>query len=265
VFSVDWPIESALRISPTYAAFEFPTSADLAQSGPAIARFVESTIGAPGVFLIEPTKSERVLRLTAEVYAPRRATPLRRASILLTGVSRTDADRAIALARFVGLREHDPSVTVEVETEETATASKSMSTPAPTPTPPTPTPSDTHASMVRTAAVATLQAPAPAPAPTPTMSTSHLVPGVMVGGGLVLGGGGSYLLWSRSSRSLGQAAGVAGAVAGLLAVTYGTCWLIDDYFIHSTQVDAMRSSKRNTAIGFVPLDRGGAVTLAGQF
>ena len=59
VLTIDWPIASALTVTSAYAAFQFSSTAELALSGQAIARFVSATLGAPGVILFEMARGER--------------------------------------------------------------------------------------------------------------------------------------------------------------------------------------------------------------
>lgn len=134
VLAIDWPVDSALKITSAYAAFEFQTTQELAQSGQAIARFVEATLGVPGVILITMTRGEHgQMTVTAELYSPKRATAVRSASAELTEGAADHTDRITALARFIGFSEVSPKITVNVADLSAEPTRRVPLAPAPSP------------------------------------------------------------------------------------------------------------------------------------
>jgi hypothetical protein len=135
VLGIDWPIDSALRITQAYAAFEFSTTAELGQCGPAISRFLESAMGAPGVVLIKLAKGEHGQVMTAELYSARSARVIRAASAELVESAQDNADRIAALAHFVAFRRTSPKITVNVLDKDPFDASVQRTAPASKPRP----------------------------------------------------------------------------------------------------------------------------------
>lgn len=263
VLSIDWSVDSALRMSPSYAAFEFATSTELAQSGPAIARFVASTVGAPGVILVEPSKSERGQIITAEVYSAERTSAVRGGWVSLTGDARTDGARATALARYVVLREESPEVTVSVRAADSAGGMPTVS--GRLAVNPTNTATDSGMEAGPPVSVFADQTP----------SRAQVVPGILITGGVALVAGGIYLQ-SRSTRivegrNVSQAVsevsktGIAMDIAGGAILGIGIGWMVATYVSHPPSAAKAQRTLRGTAIRVVPLAGGGEVRVFGRF
>lgn len=266
VLAIDWPIDSALKITPTYAAFEFPTTNELAQSGQAIARFVEATLGVPGVILVKVTRGERgQMTATAELYSAKQATAVRSASAELTEGARDNVDRISALARFIGLREVSPRITVNVA--DPAPANRPTLHGTRSPTRPT---SNTSASSP-----ATDDAP-PTHSKGLLSSHPHLFQTLLITGGLGMAAWGVHLQDKSTKTEDGpngpmtvpggiSKSGIGLALLGAIPATIGVCWIIDEHYPPASGGSPPPPAQAGAALRLVPVDRGAAVIVSGWF
>ncbi|HEX4420236.1 MAG TPA: hypothetical protein VH165_20110 [Kofleriaceae bacterium] len=260
VLGIDWQVESALQVSPTFVAFEFPSAAELTQSGQAVARYAQTAIGAPGALLVKLSKDRGQPMLTAESYSPSHVVPVTSACVMIAGNPRVDNQRAVALAHYLVSRDPQPDVIVNSPPAEAVAPppkiAKTNLDPRTTVVPVSPA----QPSMPTLA-------PTPAPAPStpsesaPEPSSSFLIPGVLIGGGLVLGGAGLYI--GETSKSDGsRAAGYVAVLASVLPMTIGIAWLIDN-LVGGPSIASIQ--RPGVMIGVAPHDNGGVITVVGRF
>jgi hypothetical protein len=273
VLSIDWAVDSALKLTPAYAAFEFSTTAELAQAGQAVGRFVESALGAPGVVLIKVTKSEHgPMMVTAELYSAKRATAIRGASAELRENARDNTERVVALAHFVALRQNSPSITVNVLDRDPVEPPAQPIPPASKPAPPTVSenpPADSVNSPADDVASA-------APRKGLLSSHPHLFQTLLIGGGVAMGAWGVYKQVTATSVVDGPSGpvtvnggtskvGLIVGALGALPLTIGVCWIIDEHYPARTGGSRPKSNADSAALALVPVYGGGAVTLTGRF
>jgi archaellin len=264
VLAIDWPVDSALKITSTYAAFEFPTTQELAQSGQAIGRFVEAALGAPGVILVKVSRGERgQMTATAELYSAKQATAVRSASVELAEGARDNADRITALARFIGLGEVSPKITVNAA--ELVRANQ-------------PTPHETLSPSTSTASTSfptTSQAP-PTRSKGLLSSHPHWFQTVLIAGGLAMAAWGVHLQDISTKKEEGpngpvtvpggiSKSGIALALLGTIPATIGVCWVIDEHWPPASGGSQPGQAKAGAALRLVPVDGGGTVAVAGWF
>lgn len=284
VLNVDWAIESRLRVTPSFIGFELDSAAELAHAGQPIARFAQAAIGAPGTILVTLGKNDHDQLVTAETYSPSHAEPKSSASIVISGNSRSDNERAASLALY--LVDHTPQPDVIVNPREPeaaptvakATHSKSVASGAIDPLPPA-------RANIKVAGSASEPAP-PAPqtwsptTPPPVIATpvsaattsalppaisdgrrSMLPPLLLLSGGLALGGVSLYVGSSTTSTVLRPGSYIA-AIGAFAAVVGGATWtvlnVIDNQSVAITQ-------PRKTMIGLAPLRGGGELSVVGRF
>lgn len=266
VLTIDWPIESALRVTQAYAAFEFSTTVELAQAGQPIGRFVESALGAPGVALFKITRGEHgQMMATAELYSAKRATAIRGASTELVENARDKAERVVALARFVALREVSPKITVNMSDKDPFEAPVRHTPPAAKPPPPMVAgnpPADSHAPVASSKGLLS--------------SHPHLFQTVFTAGGVGMILGGVYLQEMSTEVVEGpngpvtvkggiSKPGIALVAIGTIATTFGICWVIDEHYPAASSSSSPKAGSGGMALHLVPVYGGGAVSLSGRF
>ena len=256
VLTIDWPLDSALNVTASYAAFEFATMPEFAQAGRSVSRYVQGAFKASEVVLVNVIKTGRgQVTVTAALYSAKRAAPVRRAAVELAEGVGANAERLAALARFIAGREPSRDLT-QVSQDEARTARV---------TPP--------------AVVAAIKADA---APVQVMGgfTSrhpYVVPATLFAGGLGIVASGMYLLKVRNFRKTNvdgmpvltqngvyqeegiYKPGLAMVVGGSLPLFVGGCWLLWNASSPSNTKPLQRT------VSVEPLDRGGVVTFAGTF
>ena len=280
VLTIDWQVDSVLRVTPSFVAFEFSAVVEQAQSGQPIARFAQAAIGAPGVFLIKLGKADRDLQMiTAELYAPGHVAPINSASVQLTGNARNDAERASALARYLVSHSPQPDVIVNAKSGEAiATTPKATTTSleakvmtpavrtAPAVEPATTKPPSPAATKPLPAEPEAKPLPDVATAPSsPSAPGRHrlLWPALALTASVALEVGSLYVATSTSSDGLKRGSYVV-ALAAAAPTTFCATWLISALIgANDDPIAASRTTR--PLIGVAPLTGGGALTVLGRF
>jgi hypothetical protein len=177
---------------------------------------------------------------------------------LLTGPPRTDDERLVALARFIAIREPSQAVRVNVQGEDAFAR------------PPT-----TLAATPAHDAAELEPAPSDAPAPAtgaPSHRRSLLGPGLVMGSGIAMIGVGAYLSYTAGSSPPAPGAqprdysptGIALLAGGVVTLGIGMYLALPDRPTTPASARTATARRRGT-LGVAPLDRGGALVLAGTF